>query len=159
MKFGNVDEPDKINFGVPGDKSHLTSERPDTFNSFVGLGRWNKEDIRGFYPGGTENELAYYSGQFNSIELNATFFKMFPAEQFDKWREMSAPGFVFFPKIPQDISHVRRLRDVEPLVDEFVNNISHLREKLGVVFLQMHNNFGPSFQNPLSAEKLGLGGD
>jgi uncharacterized protein YecE (DUF72 family) len=35
------------------------------------------------------------------------------------------------------------LKDVENLVDEYVGNASHLQEKLGVPFLQMHNNFAP----------------
>jgi uncharacterized protein YecE (DUF72 family) len=68
---------------------------------------------------------------------------MFPSQQFEKWRANTPDGFKFFPKLTQDISHFRRLKDVENLVDDYVNNASHLQEKLGAPFLQMHNNFGP----------------
>jgi uncharacterized protein YecE (DUF72 family) len=151
MKFGSVNDPSSIEMAVPGSASHFKSERPDGLNAFVGLSKWNKADIKGFYPKDAADELAYYSTQFNSVELNATFFRLFPASQFEKWREQTAPGFIFFPKLTQDISHLRRLRDFEPLVDEFVSNVSHLKEKLGVVFLQTHDNFAPTF----TAQKTG----
>ena len=36
-----------------------------------------------------------------------------------------------------------RLKDVEEKVDQFAENSAFLKEKLGVPFLQMHNNFDP----------------
>ena len=147
MKFGNVSNPEEIDFTIPVDhtdtKALLAKSKGNGFTVHVGCAKWNKADLKGFYPKGTKDELAYYSSQFNSIELNATFYRMFPAQQFEKWRNNTPDGFKFFPKLTQDISHFRRLKDVENLVDEYVNNASHLQEKLGVPFLQMHNNFAP----------------
>lgn len=147
MKFGNVSDPEEIDFTIPPDhpdtKRVLEKSKGDGFDVYVGCAKWNKSDLKGFYPKGTKDELAYYSSQFNSIELNATFYRKFSAQQFEKWRNNTADGFKFFPKLTQDISHFRRLKDVENLVDEYVGNASHLQEKLGVPFLQMHNNFAP----------------
>jgi uncharacterized protein YecE (DUF72 family) len=98
--------------------------------------------LKNFYPRGTKDELAYYSTQFNSIELNATFYNLPKQEQVITWREKTPENFRFFPKITQSISHMRRLNDVQSMVDEYCDNISRFGEKLGMVFLQLHDNFG-----------------
>ena len=85
---------------------------------WVGCAKWNKTDLKGFYPKGTRDELTYYSTQFNCIELNATFYRLFPASTFEKWYETVPADFKFFPKLTQTISHFRRLKDVEEIVDQ-----------------------------------------
>lgn len=52
-------------------------------------------------------------------------------------------NFRFFPKLEQTISHFRRLTGVKEIVEHNVANMSHLREKLEMPFLQMHDHFGP----------------
>ncbi len=110
---------------------------------FVGCAKWNKSDLKNFYPKDAKDELAYYASQFNSIELNATFYRAYPRSQFENWGSKTPAGFKFFPKIPQTISHVKRLNNVKTLTDEFCDAASGLEEKLGMVFLQMNNNFKP----------------
>lgn len=148
MKFGQVDNPRKIDFTIPPDH-HGTAKvlkqalKSKLFEAYVGCAKWNKKDLKNFYPKGVKDELAYYSTQFNSIELNATFYRLFPAATFDKWYATAPKNFRFFPKLEQSISHFRRLKDVKEIVKQNVANMSHLHEKLGILFLQMHNNFGP----------------
>jgi uncharacterized protein YecE (DUF72 family) len=148
MKFGQVDNPGKIDFTIPPDhpgtaKMLKTSLKSKAFEAYIGCAKWNKKDLKNFYPKGIKDELAYYSTQFNSIELNATFYRLFPAATFDKWYATAPKNFRFFPKLEQSISHFRRLKDVKEIVKQNVANMSHLHEKLGMPFLQMHNNFGP----------------
>jgi uncharacterized protein YecE (DUF72 family) len=150
MKFGQVDNPESIDFTIPPDhpdtaktlKKAATKGAKD-LKIYVGCAKWNKADLKNFYPKGTKDELAYYSTQFNCIELNATFYRLFPASQFEKWKTTVPDGFKFFPKLGQEISHWKRLQDVTEIVDNYVGNFSSLGERLGVPFLQMHNNFGP----------------
>src|SRR5690606_23078048 len=52
-------------------------------------------------------------------------------------------NFKFFPKLGQSISHFKRLINVQPVVEDYLFNMANLKEKLGTVFLQMHNNFAP----------------
>jgi len=148
MKFGKVEQPELVDFTLPvdhpGTKVALNKyggNQPVKFN--VGCAKWNKTDLKNFYPRGTKNELEYYSGEFNSIELNATFYRFFPAEQFQKWKETVGPDFRFFPKITQNISQFKRLNDVEALVDQYLDGARALEDKLGGVFLQMIQNFAP----------------
>ncbi|WP_299122917.1 DUF72 domain-containing protein [uncultured Tenacibaculum sp.] len=148
MKFGKVDYPELIDFSLPVTHTKtvdlLSSQRKENkLNVYVGCAKWNKADLKGFYPRGTKDELAYYSKQFNSIELNATFYRQFSAEQFDKWRLKTPENFKFFPKLGQEISHWKRLQGVQDAVNLYLDNSVHLKEKLGTIFLQMHSNFGP----------------
>jgi uncharacterized protein YecE (DUF72 family) len=147
MKFGQVENPEEIDFTIPADhkdtKAVLAKSKAKELKVYVGCAKWNKTDLKGFYPKGTKDELTYYSTQFNSIELNASFYRMFPASTFEKWHETAPKGFKFFPKFYQGISHFKRLKDVEETVAVNAERFSLLKEKLGMPFLQMHNNFGP----------------
>lgn len=147
MKFGQNENPESIDFTLPEDDPKTIrilseSDHKKPLTIYVGCAKWNKQDLKNFYPRGTKDELAYYSTQFNSIELNATFYNMPKKDQVITWREKTPNNFRFFPKITQSISHMRRLNDVQPLVDEYCDSISHFEEKLGMVFLQLHDNFG-----------------
>lgn len=147
MKFGKVENPEEIDFTIPPDHEDtaavLGGKPADSLEIHVGCAKWNKTDLKGFYPKGVKDELAYYSTQFNCIELNATFYRLFKPDVYVNWYDAVPEGFKFFPKLTQSISHFRRLKDVDELVDISVTNMSHLKEKLGMPFLQMHNNFGP----------------
>lgn len=146
MKFGQSENPESIDFSLPED--HLRTaeilKQNDTskpLSIYVGCAKWNKTDLKNFYLRGTKDELTYYSTQFNSIELNATFYNMPSRQQVITWREKTPEHFRFFPKITQSISHMRRLNDVQMLTDEYCDNISNFEDKLGMVFLQLHDNF------------------
>ncbi|OMP30727.1 DUF72 domain-containing protein [Mangrovimonas sp. DI 80] len=148
MKFGSVPNPEGIDFTIPQDHIDtlrvLNSVKDDNVPEiYVGCAKWNKADLKGFYPRGTKDELSYYSRQFNAIELNATFYRIFPAEQFSAWYDKTPEGFKFFPKLNQEISHWKRLNEVQSVVEDYLYNASNLKEKLGTIFLQMHNNFAP----------------
>lgn len=148
MKFGAVEDPGKIDFTIPADHPETAkvlkrASKSDGLEVYVGCAKWNKKDLKNFFPKGTKDELAYYATQFNGIELNATFYRLFPAETFDKWYATVPENFRFFPKLEQSISHFQRLKDVQETVERNVENMRHLREKLGMVFLQMADNFAP----------------
>ena len=147
MKFGSVESLIGIDLSLPADNNDTIKVLGDTATKrmevAVGCAKWNKTDLKNFYPKGIKDELAYYSTQFNSIELNATFYQSYGREQFIKWKEKTPEGFKFFPKIPQSVSHLKRLIEVKSLVDEFCYSVAGLEEKLGMIFLQMHDNFKP----------------
>lgn len=148
MKFGSVPNADNIDFTLPNDHPKTRSilgdkKRTKLPNIYVGCAKWNKQDLKGFYPRGTKDELAYYATQFNSIELNATFYRQFPYEQFVKWGEKTPENFRFFPKVPQEISHFKRLAGAELPTELYTKAVGGLGDKLGCAFLQLHHYFGP----------------
>ena len=155
MKFGKVVNPEEIDFSLPAD--HPATQR--VFNThgessvkptiYIGCAKWNKQDLKNFYPRGTKDELVYYASQFNSIEMNSTFYRIFPPEQYEKWKEKVPADFRFFPKVSQDISHFRQLNDVDEILDRYLYATSHFGEKLGTCFLQLHERFAPKYMDRL----------
>lgn len=147
MKFGQVEDPSQIDFTLPKDhprtKEILKETQSKDFNVSIGCAKWNKTDLKGFYPKGTKDELTYYSTQFNSIELNATFYSMPSAEQVLTWKDKTPADFKFFPKIPNTVSHYRRLLNITDVVTQFATSVLNFDEKLGMVFLQLRDNFKP----------------
>ncbi|WP_417887911.1 DUF72 domain-containing protein [Zunongwangia sp.] len=149
MKFGKVVDPGNVDFTLPEDhpqtKEVLNLNKKNGFkNVRIGCAKWNRKDLKNFYPKGTKDELVYYASQFNSIEFNAAFYRIFPEEQFKKWYQKTEDSdFIFSPKIPRIISHTKRLLDTDRLVDDVVTNMLQLKEKLGTCFLQMPDNFSP----------------
>ncbi len=144
MIFGKVEDPSIVDFTLPADHAgtrkalRQSKKKPQIY---VGCAKWNRTDLKGFYPRGTKDELTYYSTQFNSIELNTTFYRIPDVQLVETWRDKTPEDFKFFPKITNTISHYKRLKEVRSLVDEFCLNVSHFEEKLGMVFLQLHDNF------------------
>lgn len=148
MKFGQVDHPEEINFNLPEDHpgtSAILKEQGKAVKAkvYVGCAKWNKTDLKNFYPRGTKDELAYYATQFNSIELNATFYRMFGMDQMAGWASKTPEDFRFFPKVPNVISHLKRLNNVSAETAEFTENLKGFGKKLGMTFLQLHDNFKP----------------
>ena len=155
MKFGSVDNPDLVDFTLPAD--HPGTERVLTSKGgaglseiYVGCAKWNKGDLKKFYPKGIKDELAYYAQQFNSVELNATFYNNYGPEQIEKWNEKVPEGFKFFPKVSRYISHIKRLNAVGVYVNDFCQNISTFGPHLGMAFLQVHDNFSPKNKDRIS---------
>lgn len=149
MKFGKVESLRGINLDLPPDHADTkrvlaaAKNRPATPRIYIGCAKWNRQELRNFYPRGTKDELTYYASQFNAIELNATFYRIFPKEQFAKWKHKTPDGFKFFPKVYQRVSHWNRLNDVDRVVDEVVYAFSGLEHKLGRAFLQLKEDFAP----------------
>jgi len=147
VNFGKVDNPSNIDFSLP--KNHISTnntlgiQQAGNCNVYVGCAKWNKQDLKGFYPRGTKDELAYYATQFNSIELNATFYRTFPIATVEKWYQKTTSDFKFFPKISQSISQFNSLQNCKTELHEYLDSISHLQEKLGTIFLQMPPTFSP----------------
>lgn len=78
MKFGQVTDPNVMNFTLPEitqeSINFLKANKIDSpLEIYIGYPKWNRKDLPGFYPSGTKDELVYYATQFNAIELNATF--------------------------------------------------------------------------------------
>lgn len=148
MKFGKVENPELVDFTLPKTPKETIDllnkvDKSDNFEVYVGCAKWNKQDLKNFYPPKTKDELSYYSKQFNSIELNATYYRSPSKENVESWANKTPKDFKFFPKIPQSISHYGRLQNVTDKLNEYLDAVALFEEKLGMIFLQMHENFAP----------------
>jgi uncharacterized protein YecE (DUF72 family) len=149
MKFGSVDNPKELNLNLPDDHPDtervLSEHKNGMPQIYVGCAKWNRSDLKGFYPRGTKDELEYYSRQFNSVELNATHYRNFPEDTINDWYEKTPDDFKFFPKVYRLISHLKWLNEIEEPVQEYLDSVVHFKDKLGTIFLQVRDNFAPKF--------------
>jgi uncharacterized protein YecE (DUF72 family) len=111
----------------------------------IGISGWRYGPWRGeFYPKGLrqKDELAFASQALSTIELNGSFYSLQTPARYAQWRDDTPEGFMFSVKAPRFITHVRRLRDFEaPLANFLASGIFNLAEKLGPILWQ----FPPSF--------------
>jgi uncharacterized protein YecE (DUF72 family) len=112
----------------------------------IGISGWRYGGWRGvFYPEGLaqRRELEYASRRFPSIEINGTFYSLQRPEHFQDWYDATPPGFVFAVKGSRFISHMKRLKDIEkPLANFLASGLFNLREKTGPFLWQ----FPPQFR-------------
>lgn len=148
MKFGKTDlKPEEIDFNIP----NINAEKeiqvdPKELMIYTGQPVWSaKGNIGKIYPKGTKagDFLYHYSRQFNSIELNATYYKIPSPDQVQKWKSQCPENFKFCPKFPQFISHRKNLSQKTEALDEFLRNIYQFEENLGITFLQLPPHLSP----------------
>ncbi|MFL5595531.1 MAG: DUF72 domain-containing protein [Gemmatimonadaceae bacterium] len=111
----------------------------------IGTQGWNYEAWVGpFYPTGTRPSdfLTVYSRAFDSVEVDSTFYASPAATTIRSWVDRTPKGFVFALKLPQEITHEQRLRDVTGASEIFFERVRDLGEKLGPILVQT----GPDFQ-------------
>ncbi|MFA6057618.1 MAG: DUF72 domain-containing protein [Taibaiella sp.] len=146
MNFGKVSEQEleHIDFALPADplvnKSVLAEGNGNT-KFLVGCAKWGRKDwIGSLYPQGIKEKdfLKYYARVFNSIEFNGFYYNQHSKEQVLKWKEAVPEDFLFCPKFTQYITHVKRLKDAQPQVDEFLEVVSAFGKNLGPIFLMPH---------------------
>jgi uncharacterized protein YecE (DUF72 family) len=112
----------------------------------IGISGWTYPPWRGvFYPKKLAHrlELQFASREFNSIEINGSFYSLQRPSSYQRWSVETPPGFVFSVKGARFITHMKKLRDVEvPLANFFASGVLCLREKLGPILWQFPPNFG-----------------
>ena len=105
----------------------------------IGTSSWSSPDWRGpFYPEGAEagSFLAHYAARFDTVECDATFYRIPSAKTVDGWRDRTPPGFLFTAKLPQEITHDKGLVDCAAPLREFLTVMERLGDKLGPILAQ-----------------------
>lgn len=151
MDFGKLPQSalDKVDFSLPGEpegnKSVLPGKRVAEPKVYFGCPQWwGKDWIGKLYPKGTRDTelLDHYVRHFNSIELNATHYKVYEPATIRKWAARAKEGdFRFCPKMFKDITHLGSLYGKEALTTAFLQSISAFENKLGPVFIQLSEHF------------------
>jgi uncharacterized protein YecE (DUF72 family) len=112
----------------------------------IGCSGWNYASWRErVYPKGCPPRrwLAYYATLFDTVEVNATFYRLPRREAVARWAEQTPDDFVFAVKASRYLTHIRRLRDVDEGVERFYERIQPLIDagKLGPVLWQLPETF------------------
>ena len=91
-----------------------------------------------FYPPGLKKTayLGFYAEQFQSVEIDATFYRIPSEKTVRGWFAQTPENFVFACKVPQSITHEACLVDCDDQFRAFVSVMSGLEHKLGPMLFQ-----------------------
>lgn len=111
----------------------------------IGTSGWTYEHWLGrFYPEKKvpgENALQQYARVFDTVELNASFYRMPTERAMQSWLADTPDDFVFAAKTSRFITHRKRLTEPEIHIPIFFGRIFGLKPKLGPVLVQLPPNF------------------
>jgi len=159
MDFGRVpeNELDSVDFSLspepPVNKIVLKGKPVKNPKVYVGCAKWGREEWVGkIYPPKTKEKdfLKHYVQHYNSIELNATHYKVYGEGGIKKWTEKAAgKDFKFCPKMYQGVTHRGSLNGKQFISNEFFRGIVAFEEYLGPIFVQVSDTFSPKRKDEL----------
>jgi uncharacterized protein YecE (DUF72 family) len=107
---------------------------------YIGTSGWHYDHWRGiFYPDKLQKTywLDFYSRHFNTVEINASFYRLPSENTFTTWHNTVFPEFCFALKASRFITHIKKLKDIrEPLLT-FTQRALNLKNNLGPVLYQL----------------------
>ena len=106
----------------------------------IGTSGWVYQHWRGiFYPRGLPPSewFAHYAREFDTVEINNSFYRLPDAGTFDAWREQAPPGFLYAVKASRYLTHLKKLKDPEDPLRRFFERAGHLGATLGPVLYQL----------------------
>jgi len=124
---------------------------PDGSRLRIGASSWSAPFWEGvFYPPGMppSDYLAHYAGRFDTVEVDATFYRIPGERMVDAWRERTPSCFVFAAKFPQVITHEKLLEGCAAECAEFLRVMRRLGDKLGPLLLQFRYFRKDEFPDP-----------
>jgi uncharacterized protein YecE (DUF72 family) len=110
---------------------------------FVGTSGWVYKSWAGtFYPEeiAAREHLAFYASQFNTVEINASFYRLPPETMVRGWHERAPKGFIYAVKGSRFITHMKKLNVDRKSIDIFFDRAALLKEHLGPILWQLPPN-------------------
>nr|BFF12466.1 DUF72 domain-containing protein [Microbacterium flavescens] len=107
----------------------------------VGTSGWSYNHWKGvLYPPGSPAgaRLERYLEEFDTVELNASFYRWPPPARFAAWRDRLPAGFEMTVKAPRGLTHARRLLHPEAWIDRVEAGLHELDGRRGPLLIQLH---------------------
>lgn len=105
--------------------------------------------VGSFYPEGVQPRdfLSFYATQFDTVEVDSTFYRTPSLSTVQGWNAKTPPGFIFAAKVPQVITHEKVLVDCDEDLKHFLTTMDALGEKLGPLLFQFGYFNSSKFKN------------
>ncbi|MBX4210495.1 DUF72 domain-containing protein, partial [Candidatus Parcubacteria bacterium] len=106
---------------------------------YIGTSGWTYKDWHDeFYPKEIKKGfLTYYATEFNSVEINSTFYRIPPDSMVRGWDEQTPRDFIFTFKLNRYITHIKKLVHVKETMDIFFKRLSLLKKKARTLLIQL----------------------
>lgn len=86
---------------------------------------------------GDGSHLARYARVLSCAEINSSFHRSHRPEVYARWAAQTPAGFRFSVKLPRTITHDQRLRASRAPLTRFMEEVSGLGDRLGVLLVQL----------------------
>ena len=106
----------------------------------IGTSGWHYEHWKGvFYPVSLSSTkwLAFYGGNFKSVEINNTFYRLPGLDTFRNWSDTVPADFLFAVKASRYLTHMKKLKDSRAALEKVLECAHGLGPKLGPLLFQM----------------------
>ena len=110
----------------------------------IGTSGWHYAHWKGsFYPAELPSEewLGFYCQHFDTVEINNTFYQLPDDLTFQQWHDTVPPAFEFAVKASRFITHMKKLKDPQAPVNQFLGSVQVLSDRLGPVLFQLPPNW------------------
>jgi uncharacterized protein YecE (DUF72 family) len=96
----------------------------------------------GFYPADLAQKrwFEHYSAEFDTVEINASFYRVPLAKTFDGWRRKAPAGFRYAVKVNRFITHMKKLAGCDEALADFIGLARKLGPSLGPLLYQLPPN-------------------
>jgi uncharacterized protein YecE (DUF72 family) len=106
----------------------------------IGCSGWVYKHWKGvFYPEDLPQKrwFEYYSSEFDTVEINNSFYRLPPADTFEKWRNQAPPGFCYAVKANRYLTQAKKLKDCEGPQERMMSAVRALGDRLGPMLYQL----------------------
>lgn len=107
---------------------------------YIGTSGWTYDHWKGvFYPADIKKRewLTFYAERFDTVELNASFYRIPKIKAVEGWRDRTPEKFHFAVKVSRLISHIKRLKECDKEAEWFFSVFKPLEPKIGAYLVQL----------------------
>jgi uncharacterized protein YecE (DUF72 family) len=123
----------------------------------VGCSGWVYKHWRGlFYPERLPQSrwFARYADEFDTVEINTSFYRLQSGDTFQKWRDQAPPGFCYAVKANRFLTQAKKLKECEEPLERMMGAVRRLGDRLGPILYQLPPNMNLNLERLESFLKI-----
>ena len=110
----------------------------------IGCSGWIYKHWRGlFYPQqlAARKWFAFYASEFDTVEINNSFYRLPKRETFAAWRNQAPAGFCYAVKANRFLTQAKKLKECEEPLERMMTSFEALKPALGPILYQLPPRF------------------
>jgi uncharacterized protein YecE (DUF72 family) len=120
----------------PAKDTNPVKKRSASRHLYVGTAAWNNPPTERATRLSGQSHLHHYTSHFRAVEINSSFYRQHQRKTYERWREDTPQEFRFSVKLPRSITHEGALRHYRRELDQFLQEVAGLKQKLRVILVQ-----------------------
>ena len=104
---------------------------------YIGTAGWALRAVQAESFPSEGSQLERYAARMNCAEINSSFYRSHRPQTYERWAASTPEDFRFAVKLPKQISHEHRLREVDELLAQFIGEAGALGDKWAVLLVQL----------------------